>query len=856
MKKVQIYKVYPAIPESLSFLDLLARNLWWCWNHDAIELFHRIHPVKWEKSGKNPVAFLSHISPERFDNLSKDESFLGHIERVKAKFEQILSQASQIQEFDLNSKETIAYFCMEFGIHESLPFFAGGLGILAGDHLKACSNLGVPLTGIGLLFRKGYFKQYLDHNGWQQETYPINDIFDLPVQKVKDDSGFEIKIEIKGSIGLIHACVWELNIGKIRLLLLDTNLPENPTFIRDITSRLYASHGKIRVAQEILLGIGGIKVLDAMNIFPNICHINEGHCAFAGLERISIIMDKYNLDFQSALQICKRTSIFTTHTPVQAGHDEFPREFVRPYIRSYASKFGISDDKLLSWGEPHGIEGTGKFSMFIFGTNFSGYINGVSRLHGEVARSMWQSLWPKHHVKDIPISHITNGIHICSYISKHKNSLLERYLSLDWSNRLNNPNLISRINNIEDAALWHVHELDRSNLIKKCREILRAQYERQNAPRNVIDEVATVLDHRVLTICFARRFTAYKRAGLLLRDTKRLIKLINNKDRPIQFVFAGKAHPNDNEGKKIIKQVIEFAQIADIRHRVVFLENYDIHIARYMVQGCDVWLNTPRKPYEACGTSGMKAASNGGLNFSILDGWWCEGFKNNRGWSIGNGNIYDDYEYQDEIESQALFNILEKDIIPKFYNRKKGNPPIKWIKMMKEAMKMAIIDFSSDRMVRQYSTKFYIPASKNFKLLTYNSAEKAKKLAQTMSRLVVLWSNIQLATPKFINEGDFIVGDTFRITLKVGLGKLTPKEVEVQIYYGKVKSSEHSDNLEGSKAKTMHLKKTKKISKDNIYTCTITCSDSGRFGYTARVIPKGDKILSNTPGLITWAPGK
>ena len=422
---------------------------------------------------------------------------------------------------------------------------------------------------------------------------------------------------------------------------------------------------KFVLPQEILLGIGGIKVLDAMDIFPNICHINEGHCAFAGLERISIIMDKYNLDFQSALQICKRSSIFTTHTPVQAGHDEFPKELVRPYIQPYAKKFGISDDKLLSLGEPHGIKGTGQFSMFIFGANFSGYINGVSSLHGKVARTMWQALWPERHVEDIPISHITNGIHISSYISNHKNSLLERYLSSDWSNRLDNPNLISRINNIEDVALWDVHELDRSNLIKKCREILLAQYKRRNASRNVLDKMGSVLDHGVLTICFARRFATYKRAGLLLRNTKRLIKLITNKDRPIQFVFAGKAHPNDNEGKKIIKQVIEFAQIDEIRHRVVFLENYDIDIARHMVQGCDVWLNTPRKPYEACGTSGMKAAANGGLNFSILDGWWCEGFKKNRGWSIGNGDIYNDYEYQDDVESQTLFNILENDVIPK-----------------------------------------------------------------------------------------------------------------------------------------------------------------------------------------------
>ena len=850
MEKMQIYKVYPAIPEPLLFLDSLARNLWWCWNHEAIELFQRIHPVQWEKIGKNPVAFLSVISQRRFDALAKDESFLGHLGRVKARFEKMLSSAPQIKEFDLNARETIAYFSMEFGLHESLPFFAGGLGVLAGDHLKAASTLGVPLTGIGLLFREGYFRQFLDHTGWQQETYPINDVFDLPVQKVTDNSGFDITIEIKGPQGLIKAWVWQLKVGKIRLLLLDTNLPENSKQIRKITSRLYDSHSETRLAQEILLGIGGIKVLGAMDIFPNICHMNEGHCSFAGLERTAMIMDTHHLDFQSAIEICKRSGVFTTHTPVAAGHDDFPKELILPYIRLYAQKFGILEQDLLAWGVPPGA-GT-NFSMFIFGIHFSGYINGVSRLHGQVARSMWQSLWPGRHVEEIPISHITNGVHVCSYLSRHKNSLFERYLSLDWSNRLASPLLISKVDNIEDADLWHVHEMDRSSLIRKCRQLLLVQYERQNAPKNVLDEVAGVLDHHALTLCFARRFATYKRAGLLLKNPGRLTALVTDQDRPIQLVFAGKAHPDDNEGKDIIKQIVEFTQNPDVRHRVVFLEDYDINIARYMVQGCDAWLNTPRRPNEACGTSGIKAAANGGLNISILDGWWCEGFRQTRGWAIGNGDIYDDHEYQDEIESQALFNTLENEVIPLFYERKRGNPPLKWIAMMKEAMKMAIIDFSSDRMVREYSSRYYIPASKRFRQLTDHSAGKARELAAAQSRLVSLWRCIQVSQPKLITEADFMVGDTFRITLNVFLGELTPDEVAVQIYHGKLRPS---DQFEGSRSEDMWLQET--IAQGtHIYACTITCSDSGRFGYTARVIPRGDEVVSLTPGLITWAHGE
>jgi starch phosphorylase len=847
---MQIYKVYPAIPEPLAFLGDLARNLWWSWNDDAIDLFRRIHPGLWEKVGKNPVVFLARISQNRYEALSRDESFLGHLARVKARFEAMSSEMSRVPDLTmaLGSGDTVAYYSMEFGLHESLPFFAGGLGVLAGDHLKASSVLGLPLTGVGLLFREGYFRQYLDHHGWQQETYPIIDVFDLPIQKVTEAAGNDLLIDVPGPGGMIHACVWKINVGKIRLLLLDTNLPENPEHIRSITSRLYASQGDIRVAQEALLGIGGTRALKALGLFPAVLHMNEGHCTFAGLERICQIMERYGLNFQSASQICRRSTVFTTHTPVAAGHDEFEKHQVRPYIASYAEKFGVSVDEILSWGEIPEADENKKFSMFCLGVQFSGYINGVSRLHGEVARGMWQKLWPGRQPEEVPIYHVTNGVHINSYISRHKNALLERYLAADWIDRQSEPALVSRIDNIDDADLWHVHELDRSNLIRKCRQLLMDQYERRNAPRNLLDEVSTALDHRVLTICFARRFATYKRAGLLLRDPQRLIRLITNTEHPVQLVFAGKAHPNDNEGKDLIRRIVEFARQPDVRHRIVFLENYDINIARYMVQGCDVWLNTPRRPFEACGTSGMKAAANGGLNVSILDGWWCEGYNDTRGWRIGNGTDYDDSNYQDEVESQALFNVLENDVIPVFYDRIRGNPPEKWIQMMKAAMKMAITDFSSDHMVREYTNRFYMPAAGNLRELTEDSARKARDLALTQSRLNALWSHIRVSEPRIKPGGDFAVGDTFSVVLEVFLGELSPDEVEVQVYHGRLKGT---GDLENSRAETMKLQSTIAPG-THVYGCRVVCSDSGRFGYTARVIPRGDAVLRNTPGLITW----
>lgn len=848
MNPMRVYKVYPAIPDTLSFLNELARNLWWCWHHDAVDLFYRINPALWESVGKNPVVFLSRISQRRFETLSRDESFLDHLERVRAKFYRTFSDPVQLEDFRGKPDGAIAYFSMEFGLHESLPFFAGGLGVLAGDHLKAASTLGLPLIGIGLLFREGYFRQRLDQNGWQLEQYPIIDHFDLPVRKVTLESGLDLVVEIPGPDGMIKACVWQIMVGRIRLLLLDTDIPENNQADRDVTARLYASEDRIRVAQEVLLGIGGMRVLKALGLFPSVLHMNEGHCSFAVLERLAMIMERFGTDFPTAAQICLRTSVFTTHTPVAAGHDHFAHQLVSPYLKSYSERFGLPGETLLSWGRQPQEGRDAKFSMFILGVAFSGYINGVSQLHGIVARRMWQSLWPRRHEEEVPISHVTNGIHIGSYISRWNHILLERYLSPDWAARQSDRNLVSRIDDIDDSELWHAHESARSSLIRKCRQALLEQYERQNASKTLLDEVADVLDYQTLTICFARRFATYKRAGLLLRDIPRLTRLITDEERPVQFIIAGKAHPDDTQGKALIQEMVAFARRHEVRYRVAFIENYDINIARYMVQGADVWLNTPRRPYEACGTSGMKAAANGGLNLSILDGWWCEGYREDRGWAIGNGEGYDDPEYQDDVESRALFNLLENEVIPAFYERRRGNPPARWVKMMKSAMKMAISDFSSDHMVREYADRFYLPALHCMAELTRDEAARARELAARKHRLETLWQVIHLAEPVVHASEDLKVGDAFTITLEVFLGDLGPEEVEVQLYHGRIRAG---GSLEGSRPETMDLKEH--LGQDRyLYECTVTCSDSGRFGYTARVIPGGDRMLRNTPGLISW----
>ncbi|OEU64682.1 MAG: alpha-glucan phosphorylase, partial [Desulfobacterales bacterium PC51MH44] len=651
MYPLQTFQVFPDIPESLSFLQVLARNLWWCWNLDAIELFNRINPRLWDQSGRNPITFLTLIPQEQLDELSKDESFLAHQQRVKQSFSSKVLAPVDRSESPYGQQGTIAYFSMEFGIHESVPLVAGGLGILAGDYLKAASDLALPLTGVGLLYKQSYFHQFLDQDGWQQEEYPETDIYHLPVERAKDNSGKEVSISVIGPDHEIRAVVWKIMVGRVPLYLLDTSLPENPPEVREITSRLYAGNPKIRLAQEVLLGIGGMRALEAMEIYPAVCHMNEGHCAFAGLERLAQMISSYNINIKTAREIVPRSTVFTTHTPVAAGYDEFPVDLVEPYLNPLAERLGTNVDEIISWGQPEGSGQGVPLSMFVLGLRMAQYCNGVSELHGKVARRMWSHVWPGRPEDEVPITHITNGVHIPSWISIENHLLFERYIGTEWYLNIKTPEIAKRIDDIYDEELWRAREMSRSRLIRNCRALMIKQYRRRNAPKAMMKDAESVLDQDILTIAFARRFATYKRAYLLLKDPERLEAIINSKTHPVQFIFAGKAHPKDTEGKELIKRLIQFARSPQVLHRFIFLEDYDINIGRHLVQGADVWLNTPRRPFEACGTSGIKAAANGVLNVSILDGWWCEGYTEERGWSIGHGEEYADPAYQDAVES-------------------------------------------------------------------------------------------------------------------------------------------------------------------------------------------------------------
>ncbi len=849
MKNFESYHVYPRVPEKLNFVETLVQNLWWSWRLEAIEFIRRIDPQKWRDSGHNPlVMFCDLFSQDELERIAHDERILKQLKEIREQFEIEVLAKHCPEEIGLPQDTTVAYFSMEYGIHECIPMFSGGLGVLAGDYLKAASDFCVPLVAVGLFYRNGYFKQFLTHDGWQLEEYPEIDVYYIPVKKAKDSNYNTVYVKVHSPMGDIYAKAWKIDVGRITLYLLDTNLEQNPPELRKITSRLYPAESHVRLAQEALLGIGGMKLLEQIGHFPTICHLNEGHCSFTCLERLAQLMKRFNLDLKEAVELLPRTNMITTHTPVAAGYDLYPLDMVRPYLEPYAELFNVSVEEIISWGQRGGIYNPNeKFCMFTFGLKLSQFCNGVSKLHENTAKKMWNHIWPDRPLEEVPITHVTNGVHITSWISIENHSLFERYIASKWYSE-SKQTIMDGIDSIYEEDLWRARELSRARLIRFCRYMMKKQYLRRNAPKSVIDVIENVLDPDILTIGFARRFTAYKRANLILKDPERLKRIISSK-HPVQFIFAGKAHPKDEEGKRIIQQIINFAKSEDVREKFIFLEDYDINIARHLVQGVDVWLNTPRRPFEACGTSGMKAAINGVLNFSVLDGWWCEGYREDRGWEIGEGKEYSDPNYQDEVEAYAMYNRLEEEIIPLFYENRKGDLPFEWIRMMKESMKMGIVYFSANRMLREYVDRFYCKAAKNFFELTERGCEKAKQYAVQRKRLLDLWKFVKINKPVKVGPSYFRVGDEFDVFVEVFLGELRPDEVEVELYFGKLKGLDH---IQKSDIKKMEVHQDKGNG-SYIYKCVVTCIESGRFGFNVRILPSGDEYLKYNSNFIKWA---
>src|SRR5215213_6325124 len=774
---IRTFQVFPDVPAPLAPLLEMAHNLWWVWQPDAVELFRRLDRKLWDEVYHNPVKLLGVIDQGKLAAAAVDEGYLAHMHRVYDQFQEHLNHKGWFNEHNPDkSKMLVAYFSAEFGLHESLPIYSGGLGILAGDHLKSASELGLPLVSVGLLYRNGYFQQYLSAEGWQQEAYPELDFYNLSIELMRYTDGSPIHVRVDMPDNAVFCQVWRANVGRIPLYLLDTNLAENAPADRDITARLYGSGGELRIKQELVLGIGGVRALAALNVQPTVFHMNEGHSAFLALERIRTLLESQpSLTFDEARQLVMGTNVFTTHTPVPAGIDMFPPEMMLKYFKNYIPSLKLDDEGFLALGREDVTNKKQGFSMAVLAIRLADSINGVSKLHGEVSRKMWHNLWPQVPPDEVPVRSITNGIHVRTWLSPDIGYTLDRYLSEEWMTDPTDGSVWEGVMQIPDEELWRAHERCRERPVAWARTTLRSQLERRGAS---YDEVATaeqVLDPEALTIGFARRFATYKRGNLILRDANRLRALLEDTKRPIQFVFAGKAHPADHEGKELIKTIVNFARDPAVRRKVVFIENYDMNVARYLVQGVDVWLNTPRRPYEASGTSGMKAACNGVLNCSVLDGWWVEGYAPDVGWAIGHGEMYPDSGYQDHVESQALYDILEKEIIPLFYRRSIDNFPREWIARMKACMRKLAPVFNTNRMVREYAEKFYVPALHRSLTLGENNMARAIALAHAKDSMRHRWGGVKVIGVHTSGNGHYKVGDAMQVEALIDLPEIDPK---------------------------------------------------------------------------------
>jgi len=843
---VESFRVVPALPEPLKGLREMALNLLWSWDEEVRVVFSRVDPTLWAASYQNPVLMLGNVPQERLNELAQDNGFMAFYEKTYERLKSYIDEATWWDQ-RYPDRPLVAYFSAEFGLSECLPIYSGGLGVLAGHHLKSASDLGVPLIGVGLLYQQGYFRQYLTSDGWQHESYPTNDFYNLPVEPVmKDGAPMRIELWMAGQRLLVQ--VWRVEVGRLPLFLLDTNVPENPRELADITDQLYGGDQENRIRQEIVLGVGGLRALAAMGLMPAVCHMNEGHSAFLSLERIRVLVKDHGLRWPDALEAARAGTIFTSHTPVPAGIDEFAPELMDKYFGSYMHEVGVSRFDLLALGRANPFEHTSFFNMANLALRTSAYANGVSQLHGSVSRRLFQHLLPGVPEHEIPVSHVTNGAHTRSCVSREMAGLFDRYLGPEWWRRPGLATTWAGVDIIPDEELWATHERRRERLVAFARQRLMRQLEQKGASQRDVEKARGVLDSRTLTIGFARRFATYKRADLLLADLDRLRHILLHPERPVQIIFAGKAHPKDGPGKEMLKAIFAFCQKEDVRRRVVFLEDYDLVIARYLVQGVDIWLNTPRRGMEASGTSGMKVLPNGGLNLSILDGWWCEGYQSEAGWAIGKGEEYADHVYQDQVESSALYDLLEKDIVPLFYWRGVDGLPRPWISRMKNSMKLTPT-FSTNRMLYEYGEHFYRPAASFHARLTADNFERARDVASWKAFITQHWGEVRVENAEAVRTGERSVGQGFEVRANVRLGAIDPKDVTVEIYCGTLDTQQRihegvgvAMRLEASSDGGAHR-----------YVGVIPCERTGMFGWTVRVRPNHADVNNLfSLGLIAW----
>lgn len=850
MSIIQTITIRPNLPKKLKPLIGIATNLWWTWTPEAIYLFKDMDADLWDNTGHNPIAMLGAIEQPRLEEIESDEVFLARMDSVLTELDRYLKAKTWFNKVnDFSCEGVIAYFSAEFGLHESLPFYSGGLGILAGDHMKSASDLGLPLRGIGLLYKHGYFQQYLNPDGWQLETYPTNDFYNMPLSPLLDKDGNTVMIQVDLANRNVYCQAWEITVGRVKIYMLDTDVPLNNQKDRQITSHLYGGNIETRLEQEIVLGRGGIRLLRTLQDIPSVCHMNEGHSAFMAIERLQQLIKNNGLSFDEALEAVRATSVFTTHTPVPAGIDRFPRNLMKHYFSKVADEMGIGMETFMNLGRIQPGNQSEQFCMAVLAIKMASQTNGVSKLHGEVSRNMWAQIWPQIPRHEVPITHVTNGIHTLGWLSREMFRLYERYLGSRWVDEPTNHSIWKRVEHIADFELWRSKERLRDGLISFARQRLKKQLAKKGAPEYQIKMADEVLDPEALTIGFARRFATYKRATLIFRDEERLIKILTNPSRPVQIIMSGKAHPKDKSGKELIHQVVQMANRPELRNHIVFIENYDIEVARYLVQGVDVWLNTPRRPMEASGTSGMKVTANGGLNLSILDGWWVEGFNGKNGWAIGAGEEYDDHEYQDEIESRLLYELLENTVVPLFYTKSSRGIPMGWTERMKNSIQTTCPTFNTNRMVEEYSTKFYLPNATRWKVLLETDWKEARELSKWKKKIYSIWDRVRIVEVQLPTTDSPKVGDRIPITAVVNLGSLSPDEIRVDAYIGHL--DEKGGLAEGHPLPLLYTGET--TDNGQVFRGNLLCLSSGQIGFTVRCYPYRKELAHPFEmGLLTW----
>ncbi|HMK36629.1 MAG TPA: alpha-glucan family phosphorylase [Desulfomonilaceae bacterium] len=830
------YVVIPPMKGGLESLREIAGNFWFSWNTEAVELFNYVDEHLWQETNHNPLQTLIRLSRHRLKEIGQDEGFLAHSERVRQRFRAYMNRT---RSYDYRLEQpisfTTAYFSLEFGVTECLPVYSGGLGLLAGDHLKSASDLNLPLVGVGLMYQEGYFHQSLSVEGWQQEYYPRTEFDTLPLERQTDSSGATILISVDLAGETVWCRILKAMIGRVPLFLLDADIPENPQRLRTVTARLYGGDAEMRIRQEILLGIGGCRGLEAMGITPTVYHLNEGHAAFVLLERMRYFVEQQGLSPEEAREMVTSQSVLTIHTPVPAGNDVFDRELMEKYFRDHVARLGLDFETVLGLGRRHPDDVSEGFCMPVLGLRLTSRTNGVSRLHGRVTRDMWHEVFPNADREDVPITPVTNGVHIPSYISRELVRLYDRYLGLGWTEDPDNEKIWQRADKIPDTELWRSHERCRTRLVSFARRRLVAQFKARNASARELEQAEKVLDPDALTICFARRFATYKRATLLFREPERLARILGQPDRPVQLIFSGKAHPADDAGKELIRKIVELMKEEPFRGRIAFIEDYDINVARYMVQGADVWLNTPRRPLEACGTSGMKASANGALNLSVLDGWWDEGYLGDNGWAIGSGEEYGNPAYQDDIESRALYDLLEESVKPLFFERGADDVPREWIRMMKRSIMTICPVFNSHRMVSDYIETAYVPANIASTELSAGNYTVLRDMVSWKKKIEEDWPKISIKSIEVRDEHEALNGKDMEVNVIVKTAGHSPEELNVELLHGPVDLWD--------KFKVRHITRlaadtsSPETDDEVLFSGFIPLSHTGLYGYLVQITP-------------------